>query len=702
MTNENRIGTVALALALVCGACSNSSSGSSPSGGTSDSSGASNSKAGASGGQSSSGSGKGGAGSSSSSSVTGACGPSVTPCPGDVVGSWEVASGCLDLSGEFATRGTGLGCNTAKVTGSVQVTGSFVTNAEKKFQDKTTTKGPVTITLAKDCLFMSGTWTKCDLISVAIEGLGFKDVKCVDGENGGCSCPAKIDHPASMGLIVAEPEPSGTYTNESNTLGIGENPLTGEKLEYAYCGANGKLTLTPKNASPPTTGTIVLQKATGTGGSSGSSSSSSSSGSGGSGGSSGGAGGTGGTTVKGGTTTSGGTTTPGGTTSSGTTSSGGTASGGTTSSTATGGNGGTASASGGAVGGTSAAGGTGGSTGPDLPCDILEKANTPCVAAYGMVRAIYKDYKGPLYQVRSKSSTTSTKDVTMLGDGYADIKVQDDFCASSGCTVSKLFDQSPKGNHLVLTPNVCWLSNNGQFGPKCSAANGAVQHESDVKSNPKIKVGGHDVYGLKTTNGLGNAYRVMKGNGVATGEDPEFIYAVMDTTLWTAWCCYDFGNAESTGQPDFYTSMEAIYYGNATMWGKGAGNGPWFACDYELVISPGGTKVAENIPAITSSVIKKFGTFMLKGFKGDHIALKFGDAQKSGLTTQWDGKRAREDANKVPVMQKQGSIILGSGGDGSYYGLGVFFEGAITAGVSEDKAVDDAIQANIVSAGYKE
>jgi hypothetical protein len=322
------------------------------------------------------------------------------------------------------------------------------------------------------------------------------------------------------------------------------------------------------------------------------------------------------------------------------------------------------------------------------------------VAAYSVVRAIYKSYSGPLYQVRSKANADSVKDIPVLATGgYADSKVQDDFCATPGCTVSKIYDQSPKGNHLLLTPNVCWLSNNGQFGPKCNASSGVVQHESDVKSNPKINVGGHAVYGLRTTSGQGNAYRVLHGNGVATGEDPELIYAVFDTTLWTPWCCYDFGNAESTGQPDSYSAMEAIYYGNSTMWGKGAGDGPWFSCDYEAVISPSGKKVDESIPAIS---IKKFATFMLKGFKGDHIALKFGDAQNGTLTTQWDGGRARENADQAPVMKKQGSIILGSGGDGSFLGAGVFFEGAMTAGVVDDKSVDDAIQANIVSAGYKE
>ena len=56
----------------------------------------------------------------------------------------------------------------------------------------------------------------------------------------------------------------------------------------------------------------------------------------------------------------------------------------------------------------------------------------------------------------------------------------------------------------------------------------------------------------------------------------------------------------------------------------------------------------------------------------------------------------------VAAPHKQGSIILGSGGDGSYYGKGNFFEGAITAGLSDDNAVDEAIAANTYSVGYKD
>jgi hypothetical protein len=54
-------------------------------------------------------------------------------------------------------------------------------------------------------------------------------------------------------------------------------------------------------------------------------------------------------------------------------------------------------------------------------------------------------------------------------------------------------------------------------------------------------------------------------------------------------------------------------------------------------------------------------------------------------------------------MKKEGSIILGSGGDCCYSNTtmsqGTLYEGAIVAGYPSD-ATDDAIQANIVAAQY--
>ena len=34
------------------------------------------------------------------------------------------------------------------------------------------------------------------------------------------------------------------------------------------------------------------------------------------------------------------------------------------------------------------------------PCDIYDKAGTPCVAAHSMTRALYGAYAGPLYSVK--------------------------------------------------------------------------------------------------------------------------------------------------------------------------------------------------------------------------------------------------------------------------------------------------------------
>jgi hypothetical protein len=48
---------------------------------------------------------------------------------------------------------------------------------------------------------------------------------------------------------------------------------------------------------------------------------------------------------------------------------------------------------------------------------------------------------------------------------------------------------------------------------------------------------------------------------------------------------------------------------------------------------------------------------------------------------------------------REGAIVLGTGGDNSFMGVGDFFEGAMITGYASD-ATDDAVQANIVAAGY--
>ena len=50
-------------------------------------------------------------------------------------------------------------------------------------------------------------------------------------------------------------------------------------------------------------------------------------------------------------------------------------------------------------------------------------------------------------------------------------------------------------------------------------------------------------------------------------------------------------------------------------------------------------------------------------------------------------------------MHQEGAIVLGTGGDNSNASVGSFFEGVMTSGFPTD-AADNAVQANIVAAGY--
>ena len=92
-----------------------------------------------------------------------------------------------------------------------------------------------------------------------------------------------------------------------------------------------------------------------------------------------------------------------------------------------------------------------------------------------------------------------------------------------------------------------------------------------------------------------------------------------------------------------------------------------------------------------------FVTAMAKGGSPTGgFGLKGGDATEGVLKTMWEGPYPARYG-----MKKQGSVILGIGGDNSNGGTGFFFEGALTSGYSTN-AIDDSIQADIVAAGYSQ
>ena len=339
----------------------------------------------------------------------------------------------------------------------------------------------------------------------------------------------------------------------------------------------------------------------------------------------------------------------------------------------------------GGAGGTSGASGAAGSGGEvDAgPCDIYRSAETPCVAAHSTVRALYGSYDGKLYQVRRASDGTTQDIAALAPGGLADSAAQDSFCAGTTCTISIIYDQSSNGNHLTKSPPGGWLNNGGL--------------EADATA-ARVTVGGHTVYGVYTTMNWDNdvgavGYRNNDTQGIPTGDDPETMYMVVSGKHYNEWCCFDYGNAETNNLDNGKATMEAVYFGSSTQWAKGNGNGPWVLADLEDGVYHGGDPNA--VTATNTPIVADYVTAMLKGPSGNRFVLKGGDAQSGELDTKYDGARP---AGYSP-QKKEGAIILGTGGDNSHTGEGTFFEGCMTAGVPSD-VVDDAIQANIVAAGY--
>ncbi|QFZ18851.1 alpha-L-arabinofuranosidase B [Saccharothrix syringae] len=317
---------------------------------------------------------------------------------------------------------------------------------------------------------------------------------------------------------------------------------------------------------------------------------------------------------------------------------------------------------------------------PQGPCDIYAAGGTPCVAAHSTTRALYGSYNGPLYQVR-RSSDGATRDIGPLSaGGVADAAAQDSFCAGTTCLITTIHDQSGRNNRLTQAPP-------GAFrGP----AAGGYDNLAVATAAP-ITVGGHKAYGVYVAPGTG--YRNNNTNGVAGGDQPEGMYAIFDGTHYNGGCCFDYGNAERNSRDNGNGTMEALYFGNNTVWGRGTGNGPWIMADLENGLFSG---VNRGYNANDPTIGHRFLTAVLKG-ESNHWSLRGGDARSGGLSTFYNGPRP--NAPGYHPMRKEGAIILGTGGDNSIGARGTFYEGVMTSGYPSD-ATENAVQANITAAGY--
>jgi hypothetical protein len=314
------------------------------------------------------------------------------------------------------------------------------------------------------------------------------------------------------------------------------------------------------------------------------------------------------------------------------------------------------------------------------PCDLYASGGTPCVAAHSTTRALYGAYSGALYQVKRNSDGATTTIAPLSAGGVANAAAQDSFCAGATCLITVIYDQTGRGNHLTQAPP------GGFQGPDVNGYDNLAS-----ATGAPVTVGGHKAYGVWVSPGTG--YRNNNTNGIATGDQPEGMYAIFDGTHYNGACCFDYGNAETNSLDTGNGHMEALYFGTSTGWGTGAGSGPWIMADLENGLFSGYNP--GNNPA-DPSITHRFLTSIIKG-EPNHWAIRGGNAQSGGLSTFYNGTRPNKSGYNP--MRKEGAIILGIGGDNSNGSAGTFYEGVMTSGYPSD-ATENAVQANITAAGY--
>jgi hypothetical protein len=298
------------------------------------------------------------------------------------------------------------------------------------------------------------------------------------------------------------------------------------------------------------------------------------------------------------------------------------------------------------------------------------------------VRALLGAYSGKLYQVRNAAGTT--KDIlTLTPGGFADGGSQDAFCAGTTCVITVVYDQSGKGNDL-------WYQGSTMVPGSTSSTPSKATSES-------LMLSGHKVYSLYIN--PNNSYWVdASKSGIALGSQPEGMYMVTNSKHYNSGCCFDYGNSETDRKADGSGAMDALNFSSITAWGTGAGAGPWVMADLEYgVFAQNNTNKNQNDPTQTSTYV----TAVLKNNGTTEFALRGGDATSGALGTYYKGALP----GGWSPMKKQGAIVLGSGGDcckpggGANLSDGTFYEGCIVTGYPSD-ATEDAVQANVVAAGY--
>jgi hypothetical protein len=165
-------------------------------------------------------------GSSSSSSAGGSCG-TVSPCGGDIVGTWKVVDACAGISSPSTTNGTCAG-ETVQV-GSYTANGTITFNADMTYAVSVTQSFSEIATLPASCLTMNGITVTCDELTAALSATTQSDagagMTTCSASGSSCNC--------TIGLSGSTTE-MGTYTLSGDTFST-TSSSAGTTSSTSYC-----------------------------------------------------------------------------------------------------------------------------------------------------------------------------------------------------------------------------------------------------------------------------------------------------------------------------------------------------------------------------------------------------------------------------------------------------------------------------------
>jgi Alpha-L-arabinofuranosidase B, catalytic len=165
----------------------------------------------------------------------------------------------------------------------------------------------------------------------------------------------------------------------------------------------------------------------------------------------------------------------------------------------------------------------------------------------------------------------------------------------------------------------------------------------------------------------GALYQVKRASDNAT----QNIGLLSDGTHFNSGCCFDYGNAETSGTDTGAGHMDTVNVSRDLSWANcHSGPGPGAHADLENGVfhwNKRGCNPAANV----SGGPRPFISAWLKNNGQKMFVLKWGDAQSGGLNAIYSGALPRGYA----LMHQEGAIVLGVGGDNSHASAGSFFEG---------------------------